>query len=670
MADETGSIKVYLSLVSKQMESGLKTVAAGFGGITRQIFSLRGAFAGLGAAFTLRAMIKEATEAEAVAAKLGASFKGVGGITKEQTEELKNYAAALQKSTRFGDDQIMRAQAMLGTFNITADSAKKLTMSLLDMAEGNSLTGEGMGDLTEGAKQLGRALAGNVGALSRSGVVMSETEAHLIKTGDEAQRVATVIKVIENNFGGAASAMGKTFAGAVALTKNNFSDLLEEMGLVFTRSESIRTVIKAVGDAFSSVTDGIKADSRGMADAISDIVKIMVVGFGGATEVIARLATTMTFLQETLIRATQLKATAATAAGSGIGRARDVYGSFDDELLKIQTRYTSIEKINESIQKTTRGITKSLADARGKTNGLQFPSGGRGGASGAAGDVAKAAKEAEKATALAAFNSLKLAAEMQRAAEAGAAINRELAAASFGVLASELEKAAEVAAELETTLEEIGNLDTIRLDIANAFVGEISSAADIISGTLQAGASTFGNIMADQWLEGGQDFNEILKAMGRFLIAATVQAVALAIVLKGIKAALGGLTGGPLGFLAGLLHHGGPVMHQGGMVGKKYHGGGMKLEADEVPIIAQRGEYMINRNAMKRPGAREQAAMLNRGMPMQGNQTTIIQEGGNFSFAISGMDTKSLRQTVETEIIPMLEAAERRRLYRPGQSAA
>ena len=184
--------------------------------------------------YALISGLKSTTKAflvqEAAAMRLRSSFGFVGGITEETAKEMENFAKSLQKVTTFGDEAIISAQAQLGTFGLTTDQVKQLSMSLLDMAVHQSkATGTTM-ELEDGAKALGKAFTTGAGALTRYGVTMTDAEMKTFNMLDTQGKVDMMQKVLNDNYGGAAVNAAQTYGGQLTQLTNSFGDLKEIIG--------------------------------------------------------------------------------------------------------------------------------------------------------------------------------------------------------------------------------------------------------------------------------------------------------------------------------------------------------------------------------------------------------------------------------------------------------
>ena len=239
MATETLNIKINATDAASPKMTKLQGAMSG----------LKTAVIGLGVAFALvkiKDFLKESVQLYLVQEKaearlkasisnlkdLGSGYEKTEENVKKVTDELKAYASQLQKVTTFGDENIISAQAMLGTFQLNAEEIKLLTPSLLDMAAATEKTSGAQADLNDLANAMGKALNTGTGALSRYGVVLTEAQKAQFDTATGMERVAMLAEILGDNFGGAAEEIRNTTAGALAAAANDWGDFKEKVGQI------------------------------------------------------------------------------------------------------------------------------------------------------------------------------------------------------------------------------------------------------------------------------------------------------------------------------------------------------------------------------------------------------------------------------------------------------
>lgn len=177
--------------------------------------------------------VKAFMEAQDTITQTNAVLKSTGGIAGVTAEQVTELANAFQKTTKFEDETVRRGENLLLTFTkISKDIFPQAVEVMLDMSQA---LGQ---DVKESAIQLGKALQDpilGVTALRRVGVNFNEeskkTIENFIATNDLASAQAFILKELQTEFGGAATAAGETFSGKLTQLKNALGDLQEQIGM-------------------------------------------------------------------------------------------------------------------------------------------------------------------------------------------------------------------------------------------------------------------------------------------------------------------------------------------------------------------------------------------------------------------------------------------------------
>jgi len=179
------------------------------------------------------ASIKAFDEQEKAIAQVEAGLKSTGNAVGFASDELQKMAADLQKTTLFGDEEILKgATAQLLTFtNITGEQFKKTQEVALDLATRLD------GDLKSASIMLGKALndpVANLSALSRAGIQFTEEQKSTVKAMVETNNLAgaqsLILEELEKQYGGSAEAAALAGMGPITQLKNQLSDLSEQIG--------------------------------------------------------------------------------------------------------------------------------------------------------------------------------------------------------------------------------------------------------------------------------------------------------------------------------------------------------------------------------------------------------------------------------------------------------
>ncbi|HUU46044.1 MAG TPA: hypothetical protein VM118_09940, partial [Acidobacteriota bacterium] len=235
MAFKLGQGFVDFFLKSDRFKTGAMAIGVIVRGLGAQLQIVAGharnmLIAGAGIAYKLVRLSMTQIEAEA---KLTAVIRATGGAAGFTAKELFKQAAALQKLTTFGDEEIINAQALLATFKeIRGVEFTRATKAMLDMA---AVTGM---DLAGAAVMVGKALnepMKGMAAMGKAGVSFSEAQREQVKNfiemGDIVSAQTVILGGLEEQFKGAAEAMAKTPAGQLKQAWNALGDAGEKVGI-------------------------------------------------------------------------------------------------------------------------------------------------------------------------------------------------------------------------------------------------------------------------------------------------------------------------------------------------------------------------------------------------------------------------------------------------------
>lgn len=250
MAAEINGGTLGFLLKTKADTSGVKTAQESLTGLEKQVQGIQGtlnffknAVVGIGAALGGLAIVKDAIESYATyqdaVTKLQQGINNVSGATSKNIQILTDQADALERTTRFSKEQTIQGQAMLTTFQLNQGTIKQLTPSMLDMAEAFRRTTGDTIDLQQVAVLFGKSMGdskdnidGLATALRRMGVIMTDQQKLVFKFGTEAERSATLVAIMNQNFGGFAAAGGSTFNGKMIEMQHALDDVKMAFGHV------------------------------------------------------------------------------------------------------------------------------------------------------------------------------------------------------------------------------------------------------------------------------------------------------------------------------------------------------------------------------------------------------------------------------------------------------
>lgn len=169
-------------------------------------------------------------EADRAQQRLAAVSEQATGASNAQILALEAQAKALQKLGVVEDDTIVYGMSQLATFGLQTSSISKLTPAMADLAvkmDGVNVTQQSIAGT---ATLLGRAMSGNADMLGRYGIVLTDSQKELMKTGTEAERAALLVDILGDKFGGLNEATTKTAEGGLKQAENRIGDVKEEIG--------------------------------------------------------------------------------------------------------------------------------------------------------------------------------------------------------------------------------------------------------------------------------------------------------------------------------------------------------------------------------------------------------------------------------------------------------
>jgi phage-related protein len=208
-------------------------------------------------------LIQSAQQNQQAQAQTAAAIRSTGDASGMTVSSISNLATSLSNVTDFSKDTVQQGENMLLTFTgIGKQVFPDTTKTMLDMAQAMH---QGP---TQAAMMLGKALGDpttGLTALQRVGVSFSAQEKEQIKTmmahNDVVGAQKVMLKELSTEFGGSASAAGKTFAGALDIAKNRLENFEQNMGtallpvltnLMNMVSSNVMPILQKFGDWFTN----------------------------------------------------------------------------------------------------------------------------------------------------------------------------------------------------------------------------------------------------------------------------------------------------------------------------------------------------------------------------------------------------------------------------------
>lgn len=248
----------------EKSKSALSGVKDSLGGIVGKVVGIAAAYVSVSAIKKFgQECVTASNNAVASHTRLNTIMEQIPGNTDAMTESVRQYASELSKSTTIGGSAQRNGASQLASFQMSAESIKKLMPQLNNLAVANNGITVSSDQMIAAANMIGKAYSGQTSAMTRAGVVMSDEQANLIKTGDEATKTATLVEVLRQNFGDLAENMAKTPEGRVQQLRNAWG------GVKATVGEKVYPAITQVLEYVTDRLPGIQSAFSGIMDKVS-----------------------------------------------------------------------------------------------------------------------------------------------------------------------------------------------------------------------------------------------------------------------------------------------------------------------------------------------------------------------------------------------------------------
>jgi hypothetical protein len=228
----------------EKMEGAGGKASAGIGNMEKASKLATGALLGLGAAFAGFAAlgIKEATDAEVVMTKLGATMSAAGLNTKANRDAVRELTSSYI-DLGFADDQAAAGLEILMRATGDLNESQKLLALSADLARTKNI------GLSEASSILAKASMGNAKAFKEMGITLDTTL-------PKSEAIAKAMDELNAKIGSQAENATKTFAVQMQIVKERFNDTAESLGTM------LLPLIKDLLDRINKGVEFIKKHSE------------------------------------------------------------------------------------------------------------------------------------------------------------------------------------------------------------------------------------------------------------------------------------------------------------------------------------------------------------------------------------------------------------------------
>ena len=192
-----------------------------FDQLNQAIGQLDGIFKNLAAAYQVQAQVEK---------QLETVMRERMEATTSDIQSIKDLCSAQQALGVIGDEVQLAGAQQLATFisqRSTLETLIPVMNNLVAQQAGYNATAS---DATSAATLLGKAMSGNVSALQRMGIYLSDSQKEMLKHGTEAQRAAILTEVITAKVGDMNAQLAATPTGKMEQLENTMGDIKEQMG--------------------------------------------------------------------------------------------------------------------------------------------------------------------------------------------------------------------------------------------------------------------------------------------------------------------------------------------------------------------------------------------------------------------------------------------------------
>lgn len=225
-----------VSFVNKANNKFL-SLAKGIGRAALAVTGLTGAFSLLGLKRFASEAIELANAQQQAETKLETLLWHCQELAAGGNEEIKRAkkylvqtAKELQKVGIIGDEVTLAGMQQLATYQMNDKQIALLSKGMADLLAQTKGVNATQEDAVSTANLIGKAMNGQVGALTRVGIIMTEEQKQAMKVGDAEQRAAVLAEILEQNVGGVNKALADTPLGQIKQTQNAWGDMMESIG--------------------------------------------------------------------------------------------------------------------------------------------------------------------------------------------------------------------------------------------------------------------------------------------------------------------------------------------------------------------------------------------------------------------------------------------------------
>lgn len=275
---ETGEAESNVKRLSREVRESGKAGEAGRGGLLGFVSTFVGIEAGARVFDFLKDQLVEsvhaAEDAEKTHALLANAIKATGNASGQSIEGLEDMALHLSSITTTSKEAVLSVEQIEVRSKIPKGLFSETTQEALDLSAALGTSA------TQSANTLAKALenpATAAGALRRAHVFLSEEQQKAIKWdikhGETLAAQTVILNAVKSAYGGAAEAVGQTFAGKLQIMQNQLENTKEAIGNALL--PVLSQLLSLITPLTAGLAGGLQAAFAGLANIIAGATPII-----------------------------------------------------------------------------------------------------------------------------------------------------------------------------------------------------------------------------------------------------------------------------------------------------------------------------------------------------------------------------------------------------------
>lgn len=257
-------LQVDIGANTKDFEKGLQGVEARLKNFSANM-QRAGKILSVGLTAPLVAFAAKSVQAFNIQAQAEQQLLVALGNRADVQQRLIQQAGELQNQTLFGDEETIKAQALIAAFVKEEEAIKRVIPLVQDMAQAKGM------NLASAADLVAKTLGSSTNAMGRYGIEVTGAVG-------SSERLETLTKGLSEAFGGTAKAAALAGTGGITQLKNSFGDLQEQIGkIIYQQLDPFIKRLKDLTGSLQAMSDESKKNAIQIAAIGAAIGPVMLV---------------------------------------------------------------------------------------------------------------------------------------------------------------------------------------------------------------------------------------------------------------------------------------------------------------------------------------------------------------------------------------------------------